>query len=244
MKLIFTLLMWLYAAVSCVILFPLNLLVFVLVYPFDKRRTIIHEMSRFWALHYYWIAPGWKIDVQGKEKIDPNDTYIIVSNHQSLMDICLLYVIPLNFRWVSKAEVKKFPIVGWMLSLHGDITIHRGHTESTKKMNRLVGEWLNRKVSITFFPEGTRTKTGEINRFKEGAFVAAQKNNVKILPVVLNGNFFVMAKGAWTLNPKQRFSVRIMDPISLEEIHAKDTKTLAAEVREKMCKVYEEFNQR
>lgn len=241
MKIIFTLFMWSYAIVTCILLFPINFVVFLLTYPFDKGRRVIHEMSRFWSLQYYWIAPGWTVDVEGKDKIDKNDTYIIVSNHQSLMDICLLYVIPLNFRWVSKAEVKRFPIVGWMLSVHGDITIHRGHTESTKKMNREVEKWIDRKVSISMFPEGTRTKDGEIHRFKEGAFVMAKKNNIKILPVVTNGNYYVMSKGSWTINPIQKFKVRILDPIPLEVIQAKTSKELAQEVQDIMNNVYQKI---
>lgn len=243
MKVIFTLFMWVYIILSCLLLFPVNLLVFILAYPFDKKRTVIHEMSRFWGQQYYWIAPGWDIEVVGKDKINRNDKYIIVSNHQSLLDICLLYVIPLNFRWVSKEEVKQIPIVGWMLSIHGDITIHRGHTESTKKMNREVETWLNRNVSISMFPEGTRTKDGNIQRFKEGAFVMAKNNNVKILPVVTNGNFNVMSKGSWTFNPMQKFKVRILEPISLEEIQAKSSKELALEVHDRMCKAFEKMKQ-
>lgn len=239
MRIIFSFFMWIYTIVSCIVLFPINFIVFVLLYPFDKRRKVIHEMSRFWSLQYYWIAPGWSVDVEGKEKIDPKEKYIIVSNHQSLMDICLLYVIPLNFRWIAKAEVKKIPIVGWMLSVHGDISIHRGHTESTKKMNREVEKWIKRGVSISIFPEGTRTHDGAIHRFKEGAFVLAKHNNVKILPVVTNGNFHVMSKGAFTFNPIQKFKVQILDPISLEKIQAKSSKELSLEVQALMCEAYE-----
>lgn len=241
MKAIFTLFMWVYVTTTCVLLFPINLLVFALLYPFDKPRAVIHAMSRFWSLQYYFIAPGWDIDIVGKDKIDKNEKYIMVSNHQSLLDIFLLYVIPLNFRWVSKAEVKRIPIVGWMLSVHGDITIHRGHTESTKKMNREVEKWLDRNVSISIFPEGTRSKDGNIQRFKEGAFVLAKKNGVKILPVVINGNYHVMSKGSWKINPIQKFKVRILDPVSLEDIQTLSSKELSQQVHNRMCKEFEKI---
>ena len=91
------------------------------------------------------------------------------------------------------------------------------------------------------FPEGTRTRDGAIHRFKEGAFVLAKKNNVKILPVVTNGNFHVMSKGSWTLNPIQTFKVRILDPIPLEVIQSKSSKELAQEVNSLMCSVYEKI---
>jgi 1-acyl-sn-glycerol-3-phosphate acyltransferase len=93
--------------------------------------------------------------------------------------------------------------------------------------------WLGRGASVAIFPEGTRSKTGEINRFKMGAFNLAKEANVEILPVVMTGTNKVFRNG-WLVNWKNQVAIRVLKPISVEEIAATDVKEMAQKVREQM----------
>ena len=92
-----------------------------------------------------------------------------------MADILALYFVPLNFRWVSKREVFRIPYIGQMLSIHGDIAIDRSRgADSMRKVTEKGKMWIGRGVSIAMFPEGTRSKSGEMGRFKQGAFALAK----------------------------------------------------------------------
>ena len=120
-----------------------------------------------------------------------------------MLDVPLMYVLPLNFKWVSKREVMRIPIFGWVLQMHGDIAIERGSSRSARHMMEEADDYLSRGTSVTLFPEGTRTKTGRMGRFKEGAFLMAKSAGVGILPVVHDGNFEV--QNGWKLRMPHTF---------------------------------------
>lgn len=199
-----------------VIVFLVYLIIWVLVLPFDRNRCVSHHYSRFWSRSIFRICPWWKVKVEGLENIEKGKSYIVMSNHQAMLDIPLLYVLPFNFKWVSKREVYKIPIFGTVLWMHGDIAIERGGAASAKKMVSQCDAMLKRGVSVILFPEGTRTKDGKVNRFMPGASILAKKSKVEILPVAINGTFEAFKDGKITT--PHTFTVRIMKPISLEEI--------------------------
>ena len=106
---------------------------FALTVFFDKERVALHWASRVWSYGIFRLCPLWKLRVEGREKIDRSRPWVIVTNHQSMLDIPLMYVLPLNFKWVSKKEVQKMPIFGWVLWMHGDIPVERGSRRSAKR---------------------------------------------------------------------------------------------------------------
>ena len=152
----------------------------------------------------------WKRKISGLENVDKNKPYVIVINHNSMVDIISLYFVRLNFRWVSKQEVFRIPFIGPMLWMHGDIAIQRGRaTESMKKVIRDGMMWLNRGVSVAIFPEGTRSKNGEIQRFKGGAFVLAKEAGVDILPVVMDGTTKIFRPKSIFFNWKHCLTLKV-----------------------------------
>jgi 1-acyl-sn-glycerol-3-phosphate acyltransferase len=219
----------------------INLVVFALVYPFDRRRKIIHELSYYWGLHYIWYNPLWKIGYRCEANIDPKKSYIIISNHQSMFDICVIYKIPLVFKWVSKKEVFKMPFVGWLLKLHGDILINRGDAQSTKKMLRQAESWVRKKCSISIFPEGTRSHDGEIHDFKEGAFLIAKMNRLPILPVIIDGTRKMLPPGSALFGGKAKCTVHVLPEISVETVASMKTRELSEYVRSVMLKKMSEI---
>ena len=214
--------------------FVVSIIVLGVTYPFDKSRRWVHECSRYICKWLFGIPPRMKRTIDGVENIDPNKAYVMVMNHNSGVDIFAAYKIPLNFRWVSKREVFRVPFMGPLLTIHGDIPIERGNpSEAMAKVLSLGKLWLSRGASVAIFPEGTRSKTGEINRFKMGAFNLAKEANVEILPIVMTGTNNMFRKG-WLVNWTNHVAIRVLKPISVEEVAATDVKEMAQKVREQM----------
>ncbi|MDR1583734.1 MAG: 1-acyl-sn-glycerol-3-phosphate acyltransferase [Prevotellaceae bacterium] len=204
--------------IDAVILMAINLIVFAITYPFDPKRKIIHACSYYWALHYLWFHPLWKTEYVCRANIDPKKSYVIVSNHQSMFDICVMYKIPLIFKWVSKQEAFRIPFVGWLLKLHGDILIKRGTSQSAKEMLKKAEKWINKGCSISIFPEGTRSLDGKIHNFKEGAFMIAKLSKLPVLPVVIEGTRKILPPGYSLLGGCATVQIHILPEISAETV--------------------------
>jgi 1-acyl-sn-glycerol-3-phosphate acyltransferase len=179
--------------------------------------------------------------VIGVENIDRKQAYVIVINHVSMMDIMSIYPLPLVFKWVSKREVYRIPMVGRLLFMHGDIVINRASTKEAMQLVHTRGmEWLKKGASVSIFPEGTRSKDGEIHNFKAGAFILAKDAEVPILPVVLAGTNN-MVRNRIFMNWKNRIRIKVLPPVSKEEVVARPIKEVMAEVRESMVEALAEL---
>ena len=202
----------------CTFFMVLSAVALVVCYPFDKGRRVVHELSRILVRIFFAVPPRWRQRVIGREYVDRKKSYVIVLNHNTVIDIPTLYYIPLNFRWVSKREVFKTPFFGQYLVLHGDICINRGRASE----------------ALDVFPEGTRSKDGEIHRFKAGAFTLAKEAGVEILPVVLDGTKTLIKKNA-LFNWGNRITIRVLPPVSAGRVAAAETHELMQEVHDAMC---------
>lgn len=207
--------------------------VFFVTRPFDRELRVIHAMATFWSRHMLLgMLPGWSRRVEGAENIAKGTPYVIVANHQSMVDIPLLYSLPLHFKWVSKKEVYRWPFFGIVLWMQDGIAIERGSKSSVTKMLHDGKAHIDNGVSVAVFPEGTRSKDLEIHRFKDGAFVLARHAGVGVLPCVMEGSGDLMNRGR--LPWRRRFVVRVLPPVSAERVAESDPKLLAEEVRESM----------
>ena len=148
---------YIFLVLLCTFFMILSALALVVCYPFDKGRRVVHELSRILVRTFFAIPPRWRQRVEGLEHVDRKKSYVIVLNHNTVIDIPTLYYIPLNFRWVSKREVFKTPFFGQYLILHGDICINRGRaSEALEQMVRDGKLWISRGASVAVFPEGVR----------------------------------------------------------------------------------------
>lgn len=229
-----TILYYIFTLLQVSVLFVLSIIVLAVTYPFDKSRRWVHECSRWICGLLYGVPPFIRRTIDGVENIDKNKAYVMVLNHNSGFDIFAAYKIPLNFRWVSKREVFRVPFMGPLLTIHGDIPIERGNaSEAMAKMLRLGKLWLSRGASVAIFPEGTRSKTGQINRFKAGAFNLAKEAEVEILPIVMTGTNEFFRKG-WLVNWRNRVGIRVLPPVPVEQIRAMEVKELMQQTQERM----------
>jgi 1-acyl-sn-glycerol-3-phosphate acyltransferase len=146
-------------------------------------------MSRtVWSPVIVWMA-GIKFTVKGLENI-PTDkrSYIVVSNHESVIDIPILcYTLPFNVYFVAKNGIKKVPFIGWYMHAMGMIFLSNKSTEKSLKSMISAGALIRKGKSVITFPEGTRSTNGTIGTFKKGTFIMAEQAGVDILPVKITG---------------------------------------------------------
>ena len=238
-----SILFYLFTLIQVAFWFVVSIIVLIVTYPFDKSRRWVHECSRIICALLYDLFPFARRTIQGAENIDKNKPYVMVINHNSGFDIFTAYKIPLNFRWVSKREVFWVPFMGPMLSIHGDIPIERGNPkQAMAKVSRLGKLWLKRGARVAIFPEGTRSKDGEIHNFKLGAFNLAKEAGVEILPVVMTGTNTSVKKNKM-VNWGNRVAIRVLKPISVEEVASMGTKELTLNVHERMVTALAELRE-
>lgn len=232
---------YLFLIVLCTVFMVLSAVALVVCLPFDRARRTVHELSRALVRTFFFIPPCWRQRVIGRELADPHKSYVIVLNHNTVIDIPALYLLPLNFRWVSKREVFRTPFFGQFLVLHGDICIDRGRAAEAR--DQMVGkgcEWLRRGASVAVFPEGTRSKDGEIHRFKTGAFTLAKEAGVEILPVVLDGTRTLIRKN-FTFNWNNRITLRVLPPMPADKVAATEVHELMQQVHDDMVEALAEM---
>ncbi|HOP03805.1 MAG TPA: lysophospholipid acyltransferase family protein [Tenuifilaceae bacterium] len=227
-----TLLAWLLIGVTSFAFFIVDALVWLLTFWWDKRLWLLQRYSIVWALFYLWVNPFWRINFSGKENVRKGQPYIIVSNHQSAMDIVLLYRLWMHFKWVAKREIFRIPVIGWNLWLNKHIAINRTSVKGALKMMKEAELHLKMRSSVLIFPEGTRSSDGAIKRFRDGAFVLAHKTGYPILPVVLNGTREVIKKDSILLKGHQVLTLKILPEINSDFYAEKSVNELASYVQD------------
>ena len=148
------------------------------------------------------MVSGIKVNVKGLSNIDPAKSYIYMCNHQSNFDIpVLLGCLPVQFRWLAKAELFKIPIFGRAMRGAGYVGIDRFNRESAFESIEEAAGKIKNGVSVMIFPEGTRSRDGKIRLFKKGGFIMALNAGALIVPIVIRGTRPIMAKSSLRINP-------------------------------------------
>jgi len=218
MKHVFSLLFWAYFVISTMVLFWVAFGIFCLTAPFDSNRRALHRFSCWWGHHYMWVCPYWHSTLHGRDLI-PNEAAMLVANHQSNGDVLLLYGLNRHFKWVSKSELFKVPFMGWNMVINQYVRLVRGDRQSIAKMMQDCRNHLANGSSIMMFPEGTRSRDGELRPFKLGAFSLAIETGVPIVPIVLDGTMKALPVSGYVIDASERlqFTVQVLPPISPDE---------------------------
>src|SRR3954466_1318599 len=153
---------WLFFGLSAVPLYGIALLIWALTKPFDPTRRILHRYTCWWAALYLRCIPGCRIQVEGREKLVPHTPYVLVVNHQSMADIMALSALGIDFKWVSKKEAFRAPFIGWNMYLNGYVKVDRGNLRNVARTMERCRQWLKRGIPLVMFPEGHRSRTGEM----------------------------------------------------------------------------------
>lgn len=223
-----------FVALTSVPFYLIAALIRLVTYPLDRRLRFLHLYTCFWASLYTWIMPSWRIRVEGREKVRRNATYMIVMNHQSQLDILVAFRLFVHYKWVSKIEIFKVPLIGWNMILNRYVKLKRGDKESIEQMMKDCEVRLAEGSSVFFFPEGTRSFDGNIKSFKLGAFQLAHKMKVPILPIVVSGTNKALPKYSMNFHGTQKILIRVFDEIPYESYKDKSVEETAETVRQFM----------
>ncbi len=227
--------------ITCAILFVPALLIWLVTLPFDKRKVIQHQYTCFWGALYTWCFPFWRTHVSGRKNIRRGVTYVIVSNHQSQLDILLAFNLFRHFKWVSKAEVFKLPFVGWNMYLNRYVRLVRGDKESIEKMMVTSEERLREGSSVYICPEGTRSMDGKVKTFKPGAFILAHKLKLPIIPIAISGTCKALPKYSMNTSGIQHLYLDIMEEIPYEKFASLSVEDTAEMIRDIIVKRVDEL---
>lgn len=178
------------------------------------------------------LTPVWDFSCEGTPPADIlHRPYVVVCNHESTADPFLVSHLPWDMRWVAKEEIFKMPLLGLLMRAGGDIPIRRGERESVREMMAECRRALAGGIPIMMFPEGTRSKTGELLPFKDGAFELAIDAGVPVLPLALAGTKDCRRKDSLWFG-RARAKVRVLDPIDTAGMTAADVPALRDRARD------------
>lgn len=188
-KIFYNIYIWLIAIPLIAILTILTAILTMIISPFFPKSCFAHAIPKTWAKLICFLLLI-RVKIFGKENIDTNQSYVYVSNHQSIIDIFVIYGwLPSVFKWLMKAELFKIPFVGWACKAAGHIFIDRSVGIEVNKSIVAAEQILQNGVSVVIFPEGSRTYDGKMQRFKRGAFRIANDLNLPILPITLHDSY-------------------------------------------------------
>jgi 1-acyl-sn-glycerol-3-phosphate acyltransferase len=209
---------------------PVMALVFAVTAPFDRGRYVAGRFFRLLGVTSVKLNPLWRFETAGPILADPRRPYVAVANHESWADIFLISHLPWEMKWISKEAMFKIPLFGWMMQMAGDIQLRRGERASTAAAMNAARDRLAKRVSVMIFPEGTRSRDGDMLPFKDGAFRLAIETGAPILPLVVAGTRHAMAKGSFRFQ-KARARVQVLSAIDTAGLTLEDVPALKERTR-------------
>jgi 1-acyl-sn-glycerol-3-phosphate acyltransferase len=197
---------------------------------FSRNGNGLHLIARMWGNSILWIMRA-RVTVIGAGKLDPNRSYIYMPNHQSNADIpVLLGRLPVQFRWLAKAELFRIPLFGRAMSKVGYISIDRSNRQSAFKSLAQAALTIRNGTSVLIFPEGTRSPDGRILPFKKGGFVLSVDAGVPIVPIIIRGTRTIVPKKHFIIRPA-RVTLEILDPVETSDYTRKTKDQLLEKIR-------------
>jgi 1-acyl-sn-glycerol-3-phosphate acyltransferase len=214
MATLFSILYWCFLAFTSLILYVVAVLICLLTAPFDGNRVLSHRFTCWWAMLYMRVLPGWRLRLEGREKIRPGIPYVLVANHQSMADIMTLSALAVPFKWVSKKEAFRLPCIGWNMYLNQYVKVDRGNMRSVRATLEECQRWLERGMPLLMFPEGTRSRDGELHEFHSGAFKLAIDSGAAVVPIICDGTLPIY-QGFKVCAFPGPVTIRVLDPIPI-----------------------------
>lgn len=205
-------------------------------YSREERYAFLRKLIKI-----FFKSFNVEVNAKGLEKLDPNETYLFVSNHQSMADaLTLIYLIEKPMSAVAKIETLKFPIVGRACDMVDIIFIDRDNIRDAVKMLKTSKEFLNNGVSVAIYPEGTRTKDENFvpAEYKSGALKPAYETKSKIAVIAIDGSYKVFSK---KYKKDIKINFEVVDVLDFEDYGTKNTNDLAQEIYTKTVSKLEEI---
>jgi 1-acyl-sn-glycerol-3-phosphate acyltransferase len=204
---------------------------------FDRSGKVQHSFARLWS-GVILRTIGAKVQVEGLDRIDTSKAQVYVVNHLSALDIPVLYLhLPFQFRILAKKELFRYPFMGWHLRRSGQIPVVLGSPrESVRSLTLAVAALKNNK-SLVVFPEGGRSPDGQLQTFMGGAFFAAIKAQVDVVPVALVGTYEMLKMNTWHIKPGPVYLL-VGEPIRTAGMSTRDIDKVTGRAREMIARLY------
>jgi 1-acyl-sn-glycerol-3-phosphate acyltransferase len=205
----------------------------------DPDRYRLGRFFRKSAVLAGHINPFWKFRVVDRVHPDPRRPYVFVANHRSSADAFLIVRLPWEMKLLSKRSIMRIPLLGWQMRMAGDVPVVRGNQESARHAMEQLHRWLDRRVSVFFFPEGTRSADGTLGHFREGAFRLAIEASVDVVPLAIAGTDAGLPKHSIVFAPTTA-TLTVLPPVPTAGLTASDAPRLAETVRSAIARALED----
>jgi 1-acyl-sn-glycerol-3-phosphate acyltransferase len=225
--------LWIWFATAALILLWLPLLGIIRLFDREPRRLVTGRWFRRLGRMLAKVNP-WRLHITGTERVQPGGVYVVVSNHQSLADIPVISHVMIDTKWLGKAELFRLPVVGWMMKMAGDVPVQRGDRRKAAQAMMQCSRYVRERVSVVFFPEGTRSRDGEMLPFNDGPFRLAIRDQVPLLPMVVEGSGSALPRNTWLFGGTSDIYLTVLDPVSVEGLVVDQLGQLRDSVRQKM----------
>ncbi len=223
--------LWIWTASIVLVVLWIPLLAGVWLFDGDPRRLRTARWFRRLGRGLARVNP-WRIRISGLDGFDPRRVYVIVSNHQSLADIPVISHLPIDTKWLAKAELFRVPGLGWMLRMAGDVPVDRSDRRRSARALLQCARYLREGCSVVFFPEGTRSPDGRVLPFNDGPFQLAIRERIPVLPLVVRGSGAALPRNSWLFGPALDIHLHVLKPISTEGLTIHDSGVLRTRVRD------------
>ncbi|MDR0682327.1 MAG: 1-acyl-sn-glycerol-3-phosphate acyltransferase [Dysgonamonadaceae bacterium] len=198
---------------------------------FGGERFFSYYPGMWWS-KIVCIITFCPIKVKGKENLDKNQSYIFVANHQGIYDIFLIYgYLNVPIKWMMKQSLRKLPFVGRACEMAGFIFVDNSSPKAIVRTIQDAEQKLKKGASIAIFPEGSRTLTGKMGKFKKGAYQMAIDLKLPIVPVTINGSYRVMPRNVYFIHPHP-MELLIHPPISTKDLISDNIRDTALNIQQ------------
>ena len=207
----------------------------------EQRKKYVDKVAIRWGRNCIW-ATGSKVKLIYKTKeaetalseiIKNNEAIVLISNHQSNLDIqTLLGYFPKSLAFIAKKEMEKWPLIGRWMRAMGCIFLDRKNARQGMKDMKNAMDKIKKGYSYVIFPEGGRTPDGEVKDFKKGSFRLATETGAKILPVTISGTYNIQKKGSLKVTANKNVKIIVDEPVDLSKLTRPEIKELDNKVRD------------
>ena len=234
--------LWVWLAIAVLMVLWVPLMAVVRLFDRDPAHYRSGYTLRLLGRAFTYVNPFWQITVDGDFPENPRNPYVAVSNHLSQGDPPIIARVPWEMKWVAKIELFRTPIAGQLLRLSGDISVDRRDRDSRANVLVKARDYLDKKCSVMFFPEGTRSRDGRVHRFADGAFRLAIKAGVPVLPIVIDGTQEALPKHSLWFDPNpEPIRVRVLPPVDSSGYEIGEARDLQRVVRDRIIEQLAEW---
>jgi len=204
---------------------------------FDPSGRIQHGFARLWSKMILGTI-GVHVQVEGLDKIDTSKPQVYVVNHLSALDIPVLYLhLPFQFMILAKKELFRYPFMGWHLRRSGQIPVVLENPKASVRSLNLAVAAIRHGNSLVIFPEGGRSPDGQLHAFMGGAFYAAVKAQVDVVPIALVGTYEILKMNTWHIKPGP-VHMLVGQPIHTAGLSTRDIAKITEQGRKAVSELY------